>query len=260
MLPHAHAVPKTLRGGSALQYQNVFAARLVGGIEGNSAVQIGAEDLLVALGQLTAERDMTVSEHLAQIDEGRGEIVGRFVKNDRARLMAQRFQIFPSCIAARLQKALEHKAPRIHARKHQCIDERTAPGNGGNGNLRLHAQAHHIRARIGNARRARIGHQCARFAVSQTGDQGFAACALIVLMIADLRLIQAEMGQQLRGDAGILGGNEVRLAQYLHGAFADIGKVADGRGDQIQRPALHAVFLGQTVIQFHGIKSPLSKI
>ena len=55
----------------------------------------------------------------------------------------------------------------------------------------------------------------------------------VVLVIADQRLFNLEMVQQLDRYAGILGGDEIGLLQRFHCAAGEIAQIADGGCHQI---------------------------
>ena len=54
-----------------------------------------------------------------------------------------------------------------------------------------------------------------------------------MLVVADQRLLDIEMVQQLHRHTGILGGDEVGVLQRLHGTGRKIPQIADGGGHQI---------------------------
>ena len=67
-------------------------------------------------------------------------------------------------------------------------------------------------------------------------EQFGGAARFVVLVVADERLADPEMLEQVQRMAGILAGDHVRLLQDIDGAQGDIGQVADGSGDEVEHP------------------------
>ena len=66
-------------------------------------------------------------------------------------------------------------------------------------------------------------------------DDFLAAPGFVELKIAEQRLGDAEMFEQLSRVARVLGGDHVAFLQYAQRVQGDVLEVADGRGDQIKR-------------------------
>src|SRR5690606_40838914 len=59
---------------------------------------------------------------------------------------------------------------------------------------------------------------------------------LVVLVQADDRCLDAVVRKQLAGAAGVFGGNQVDLTKHASSAKGEVFKVADGGGDDEERP------------------------
>ena len=114
-------------------------------------------------------------------------------------------------------------------------DQRAGAGH------RLDAQAgrngglHDAFARIADARTARVRDQRDFFAAPQAFDDFLAALRLVELEIAQQRLGNSEMLQQLSGVPRVLGRHHVALLERAQRAQRDVLQVADRRGDQVKR-------------------------
>ena len=88
----------------------------------------------------------------------------------------------------------------------------------------------------GDARRARIRHQRRIAATGDRGGHRLHGGVLVELVVRAQRLFNAQVMQQHRRGARILGQDQIDLAQHAHGAERDVVEVAYGRGYEIERP------------------------
>ncbi len=90
-------------------------------------------------------------------------------------------------------------------------------------------------AGVGDAWGAGVGDERDGGACTEAvGDLG-GASGLVEPEVGDHGLPDVEVLQELAGVAGILGGDEVALAEDAEGAQGDILEVPDGGGDEVQR-------------------------
>jgi hypothetical protein len=87
-------------------------------------------------------------------------------------------------------------------------------------------------AGIADARKSRIGDDGDMFARSELLDELGSAAGFIVLVIADERLADLVMAQEVSGVPGILAGDDVRALQRLERAQGDVPEIPNGRSDE----------------------------
>lgn len=89
------------------------------------------------------------------------------------------------------------------------------------------------RARVGDQRHIQILLQHAR-------DDRRGAVFLVVLVVGDAGRVDFKMVEQRAGHARILGGDQIAVPQRLQRTRADIGEIANRRGDNKRRGMLHS--------------------
>ena len=212
VIVHAEILPKAgLCGGCATLYdQHVFAARLGRLVMRDRLAKRGAQDLLVALGQLTAKRDAaTLSQRGGEVGECGAQLVWCFVKDHRAALGAQARHLLAALGLDDRQEALEAKACGRKPRQRQCVNGGTAAGDTRNGNPLGGAQRDQILAGVRDGGRTCVGDEGTAFAPLESLDNVRASLSLVVLVVRDERLGDAEIMQQLQRVACVLGGDKV---------------------------------------------------
>ena len=160
--------------------------------------------------------------------------MGRLVEHHGPRFAGQLLQRGAALALAGGQEALEGETPGVQTRYGQRGDGGAAAGYGLHRHAVFGAQRHQLLPGIADSRRTGVRYQRAGLACQQPGQNGLSRRRPVVLVIADQRLFDVEVIQQLDGHAGVLGGDKVRLRQRLHGAGGEVPQIADGRGDQIQ--------------------------
>ncbi len=83
-------------------------------------------------------------------------------------------------------------------------------------------------------RRAGVADQRQRFAAAQRLEHRRADAVGIVVVIGVERLVDAETGQQPRGDPGILAQDAVDIAQHPERPQRDVAEIADRRRDEVK--------------------------
>ena len=118
----------------------------------------------------------------------------------------------------------------------QSGDQRTGAGNGLDPETRRHGIGHHPFPRITDSGTAGIGDQGHLLAPAETVEDLGRPTGFVETKVADHRLAESEMGQQLAGVSRVLGDDDVALLQHTQGAQGDVLQVPDRGGDQIQGP------------------------
>ena len=187
------------------------------------------------LGQLTAERDLAVTKDSQQIIQRVAQLVGRFVEDQGAVIVLDLFQMgIAALFTADGEETLKRKAGGYQTGDSQRGNNSTGTGNNNGLNVILRTQAHQILTGIGDAGHTGICNDSTVFSCKDPFDDLNALFPQIVLKIADLRLSDAEMIEDLHRNAGILCRNKIHRFQCLHGAGRKIRKVADGRAHHIE--------------------------
>ena len=206
-------------------------------IPGGGLAQGGAENLLVELGQLPAQRDPPVPESGQQIVQRRPQAVGSLIKDQRPLLPQQTLEPFPPLGLVRRQEPLEGEPPCGQPADRQRGDQRAAPRHRLDRHPAFRAETHQVLPRVGDGGGARVRHQGAALPRLNPAEDGGPRGVAVVAVVGRHGLFQPQVVQQLHRHPGVLGGQEVRLLQRLRRPAADVPQVADGRGHQVQRSA-----------------------
>ena len=222
-----------LRG--ACHYQNIFPPGVGLCIVGGGLGQGGLPDLLVQFGQLPAEGDAAFpAKGGGQLVQGGPQPVGRFVKDDGARLPFQGGQPFAAQTAFGGQEPLKDPAGGVLARHGQSGDAGRGPRHRRDGDPPGQGVPDDDRPGVRDAGHPRIRTQGAilpRFDPAQDA----LAPVQSVLVVADHRLFQPQMVEQTHGDPGVLGGDKVCRPKSRCRPRGHIFQIADGGGDDVQR-------------------------
>ena len=109
------------------------------------------------------------------------------------------------------------------------------PGDGNDWELCVADSANQPGARVGDARRARVGDQRDVLACPKPGDQPWGLARLVVLAQADERLPDLVVREQLRRPSRVFGGDQIHLAQRPQRPERQVFQVADRRRDDEER-------------------------
>ena len=143
--------------------------------------------------------------------------------------------MFPPVFAVDGQKSLKGETARGKAGHTQRGNGGAWARDGTDWNAIGNTKCDHILARIGNGGRARIGHQRAGFAGEQPRKNFLPGLCPVVIVVADERLVDAQVVEQLQGDACVLGTDEIGILQRLPHAGGNVLEVSNGSGNQIKR-------------------------
>jgi hypothetical protein len=223
-------------GGRRIDQQHEFAAR---------TVRVGREPVarfgerhpryrLEFLRELARDHEIPrAAQRLRERGDRRADPMRRLVDHQRAR------QRGDGCnrVAARL-RARRKKTQEQELRGQQ-------PGGGERGDQgartwnRHHAQAgvahraSETRAGIADRGRTGIAHQRDAAALAQQADQLLGAGGLVVLVQGDRAGRDAEVAQQNRRDARVLGGDHVHASEDIERAQAHVAQVTERSGNHI---------------------------
>ena len=187
------------------------------------------------LRQLPAKGDLPVrAEGVPQVRQGGGKLVGSFVEDHGASFPPETVQMLPTAFFVDGEESLKGKAPGGQAADGQGVHRRAAAGDGEHPHAVFRAQPHQILSGIRHSGGARVRHQGAGFPRQQPGEDGLSGGDVVVLVVADQRLFDVEVVQELDGHPGVLRGDEIRIFQGLHGSGGEVSQIADGGGHQIE--------------------------
>ena len=149
------------------------------------------------------------------------------------------------------EEAEEGEAVGRQAGQGQRGDDGAGARDGGHRDAGGAGVADQLVAGVGDERRAGIGDQSHRLAAHPL-DQARPDPVGIVIVIGQHRPLDADMVEQLGGDPAVLDGDQVGARQYVGGARAQIGEIADRGGDDIEAGLKRIVHREHR----HGICSP----
>ena len=186
------------------------------------------------LGHLSANTDIPHFINFGKILQKLEDPEGGFVE-DKGRFPGEKFPE-PGTAAARLggEEALKEDAliPAPGDAHQGCKGRRTRDGNG----LmpRLHGKPDQQGAGIAEGRGARIAGIGHFLPPVEGGDDLFRGSALVLGPAGDKSDLDAEMGQELEGPAGIFTGHGPHGFEDLHRPEAHISQIPNGGTDNIQ--------------------------
>ena len=185
------------------------------------------------LGQLSTQSHRPVSQQLQHIRQRGPQFVGRLMEHHGALLRRQPGQCLPPLLFVGREESLKGETPGGQTRHRQSAHGGAAAGDSLHRDAVFPAQPHQILAGIADGRGPGVRHQRTRLPGQQPGQNGLPGGGPVVLVVADQRLFDVEMVQQLHGHTGVFGGDEVCLLQGLHPTGGQIPQIADGGGYQI---------------------------
>ncbi len=157
----------------------------------------------------------------------------RFVEYHGAGLVAQLFETFGPSLLLR-KETFETESVARESALHDRRNESRGSGQRLDLDAGLDACAHQQESRIGYARGAGIGYQSDgmsfAYGLGQRGGRG----VLVELVVRVEPLFDAQMFEQERGRARILGEDEVGILQHLYCAERDVVEIAYGRGYDVE--------------------------
>jgi hypothetical protein len=201
---------------------------------GGEFAERAAPHRLEHLGEFPRDHRRTVAEDRRRVGEHLGEAVGRLEQHQRAGDAGDERKAGPPGRALRRQKAFEEEPVRRQARD----DERRGHGGGagdrrnrepfGNGGLDQFV------ARVGDERRAGVGHERQRLTLAYPVDHTLANRVVRVLVIGDQRRGDAVVGKKRLGDPRVLCQHGVGRRKRGERPERDVLQVADWCGDHVE--------------------------
>jgi len=240
------AVGETLRGvclcarvgGSfGTNQKRYFAARGAFFERSGEFGEFAAAELFVHLRHFTRDASAAIAKHFARISDALSDAVWRFVKNDSAVFDAQAFEGAAALTAAGRQKADEEKFFAGQSRSGKGSEQSGWARNWHHGNVVPQAKRNKAVAGIGNERHARVAHESDFRALLQRHDELRRARQLIVFVVADQRLVNVVVREQLLRVARVFAGDLIDFFQDAQGAKRDVLQIADGRPDEVKAAA-----------------------
>jgi putative FmdB family regulatory protein len=201
---------------------------------GGDLRKFAAEKLFVELGDFAGQARGTVAENFAGIGDGFGDTVGRFIEDEGAVLDAQAFERAASLPAAGRKKTDEEKLFVRQARSGKGSEQRGWAGDRYDGNVVAEAESDQAMAWIGDERHAGVADESDFRALFQREHQFGRAGQFVVFVVADQRLVNVVVGEELLGVARILARDLVHFLEDAQGAKRDVLEIADRRSDEIQ--------------------------
>src|SRR5262249_38771786 len=197
-------------------------------------------DFFVLLGQLARDHQLDLAVDLADRAQGGHDAVRRFVEHHRRLERPERRQPVDPPAGLHRQETVEHEPISGQARRRESRDQRRRPGHGHHPHAVGARLAHQQHARVGNAGRPGVGDERDRGAGGERAEELAAAGQLVVLVVADGRLVDVEVREERARPPRVLAGDQVGLAQDAERAQGDVLEIAD-RGRDYKKGAAQAV-------------------
>jgi len=199
--------------------------------------EFAAEEFFVKFGDFAGEAGRAVAENFNGVGDAFLHAVRRFVKNDGAILDAKAFERAVAFAGARGEESDEEKLFVGKAGSGERREQRGGAGDGNDGNFVAKTKSDEAVAGVGDQRHARVADE-RNFRPLLESDKEFRRAGhLVVFVIADERLRDFVVVQELLRVARVFAGDLVGLAQDAQSAQGDVFEIADGRGDEIKAAA-----------------------
>jgi len=196
--------------------------------------EFAAAKFFVEFGDFSRDAGSAVAENFAGVGDTLGDAVRGFVKNDGAILDAQALEgatAFPTAIG---EKADEKEFFVRQAAGGERRKKRGRSGDGDHGDMMAEAKSDEAMAGIGNQRHAGVADESDFRALFERDEQFGGARQLVVFVVADERLANFVVSEELLRVACVFAGDLVDLFEDAQGAERDVFQIADGRANEIQ--------------------------
>ena len=215
-------------------------------------VQGAAAEPLVPLGEFLGEDRVTpAAERCGKVGERGLHSMGGFVEDERARLVDKRLEAPLPGRASRGKKPFEDEAVGRKTRRTERAHQRTGSGNGQDLGAGLANAAHDKNTGVADERGPRVAHHGEALSFLETPHDLRRHSALIVVVQGTESGLDAVGSQKAATVPSILGENGVHLSQYRERARADVGRVADRSGDDVEDARRAADPFIRIAIPFH---------
>ena len=185
-------------------------------------------------GQFTRnDHAATGAKHAGHVGNGLVHAVRRLVEHQQVRQCLKGLKLAPPCRRLLRQKTEKKKMRRGAARGRQRTQCRVGAWQGDHRIAGIAHRRDRQRARVGNRRRAGIADQRDGFSRRQQVDQFLRSVPLVVLVQRQQPRGNAVVPEQMRGDARVLGGDDIDALEHVERAQGDVRQITNGRRDYI---------------------------
>ena len=194
-----------------------------------------AADPLVTLGELLGERRIPFpSECLGKVGESGLDPMGRFVEHELARIPAKRLEAPPPGRPSRGEEALEGEAVGREPRGAERTHQRAGAGNGHDQGAGLTNAANDMKTGVADQRGPRVAHHGEALPFPEAPNDLRRHPSLIVIMQGVESGLNPVGGEEAASVPGIFGENRIHFPQYGERTRADVARIADGSGYDVQ--------------------------
>src|ERR1700736_357015 len=190
------------------------------------------------LGELARDAELSIWQDVDASVERFRQTIRRFEKDRCLFARGGCAQLALASAAFDRKKPTEEKFVGRKSGADQRCENRGGSWNNCERQLALDAFANQSRARIGKARRPRVGNKRNLFAGREPLDQLSRAHRFVVLMITNQRLVDLVTLQENSGMARVLRCDKIDIFQNLQGAQCDIAKISNRCGNDVKHLGL----------------------
>jgi hypothetical protein len=187
----------------------------------------------VELGDFAGDTGRAVAENFAGVGDTFGDAVRSFVENDGAILDAQTLEGATALAAAIGEKSYKKKFFVGEATRGKRCKECGWSGNRNHGHMMAQAKCDEAMARIGNQRHAGVTDERDFRALLERYEQLGSARHFIVFVVADERLTNFVVTEQLLCVACVFAGDLIDFFQDAQGAEGNVLQIAYGRANEV---------------------------
>src|SRR5262245_11584482 len=196
--------------------------------------EIAAPNLLVELGELTAERGLARTKLRGKVGERRRDARSGLEQNKRCRDAFELVDARAPRSFFHRQKSLEQKPVGGKPAEREGCEYRRGSRQCRHARARGTRFAHELVTGVGHERRPCVRDQRDGGAIGEPGDELRSRLGGVMLVIGGERGGDAVTVEEFAGDARVLAGNEVGGGEHLQRSHGDVAQIADRRGDQIE--------------------------
>ena len=186
------------------------------------------------LGEFAADRGLPRPKTLGQRVQRASDARPAFVQDERRRDARQFRDAGPARAVLRRQEALEEEPVGRQAGDGERGKRRRWAWHRAHGQSGFADGANELETRIGNQRRAGVGHERDRFAGGEPRQELRPRRHGVVLVVRRQRRRDAVVVEQLPGHPRVLAGDHVGRREGLQRPQRDVAQVADRGGDEVQ--------------------------
>jgi hypothetical protein len=196
--------------------------------------KLAAAEFFVELGDFAGDAGGAVAENFAGVGDAFGDAMRGFVKNDGAVLDAQALEDAAAFAGAVRQKTHEQKFFVGQAAGREGGEECGWSGHRNDRDMVPQTKSDKAMSGIGDQRHASVADESDFRALLERDKKFRRAGQFIVLVVADERLANLEVGEQLLRVACVLAGNLVDFLEDAKGAEGHVLEIANRGADEVQ--------------------------